>query len=178
MNKLIKQAQMIIFEQSVSKRKGRNIIALLIIVISSSFSCNRSPQYSVIPYIEFDSIEWIDNSRVNLTFYFQDGDGDIGLEGDLQADTLTTDSDYNFFCKYYEKENGEYIYVETAGTLNARIPPLSYSTPESIEGTITIERFINNPLSDNNTVCLEFYIVDRAMNQSNTVRTPDIIINK
>lgn len=151
------------------------LLALSLLILTS---CNRNPIYSVIPFIEFESIEDVDNSRINLTFYFQDGDGDIGLEGDLPADSLVTDADYNFFCKYFEKQNGTYVHVETSGTLNARIPPLSYSVPESIEGTVTIERFINNPLSDYDTVRLEFYIVDRAMNQSNTVQTPDIIVKK
>lgn len=57
-------------------------------------------------------------------------------------------------------------------------PRLSNKTPESIDGEISIEIFINNFTSPYDTVRFEFFVVDRALQHSNTVTTPEIIIHK
>lgn len=149
------------------------------------FSCEPTPQFSKIPHISFVSFE--KNPPINgadyngkLTFHFQDGDGDIGLDkNDLSSpfDTASTYY-YNFFCNYYEKQNGQYIKIDLPLSQNARIPRLSELESESIEGTITLDLLINNPFSAYDTIRFDFYIVDRALHHSDTIFTPDIIVNK
>jgi uncharacterized protein YwqG len=149
-----------------------------VIAMTVCIGC-KPPVFSEVPYIEFRSLEKIDNNSGYddegiLKFYFEDGDGDIGLEENI-PDTL---DNYNFFIEYYEKQNGNFVLVEPKITMNARIPPLSYTVPESISGIISIKRFINNNVSKYDTVKFDFYIVDRKKNRSNTATTGEIIIKK
>ena len=123
------------------------------------------------------------NQRLNPVpgpLHFQDGDGDIGLN---ESDTLAAfnkDSiyHYNFFINYFEKQNGEYVEVELPISNNARIPRLSDAVPESIEGDISIDLYINNIKSKYDTIRFECYIVDRELHHSNTITTPDIVVKK
>ena len=46
------------------------------------------------------------------------------------------------------------------------------------KGEIEIEVFINNAFSDYDTIRFDAYIVDRALHKSNTIQTPEIIVNK
>lgn len=162
---------------------------LLILVFSISaflFSCREPVKYPVIPYIEYidfvkiPTTNGIDDKGI-LKFSFTDGDGDIGLG---PSDTLYPFDPgsqwyYNLFITYYEKQNGNYVAVVLPMTNNSRIPVI---TPDgenkSIKGDIEVELFINNPTSPYDTICFDVQIADRALNVSNTIRTPDIIINK
>lgn len=162
---------------------------LLILVFSISaflFSCREKVKYPVIPFIEYadftkiPTTNNIDDKGI-LKFSFTDGDGDIGL---APADTLFPFDPgsqwyYNLFIIYYEKQNGIYVAVDLPMTNNSRIPVI---TPEgenkSIKGDIEVELFINNPTSSYDTICFDVQIADRALNLSNTIRTPDIVIQK
>jgi len=143
----------------------------------------KPPIFSEIPYIEFRSLEKIDNGKgyddkAILSFYFEDGDGDIGLEGKV-PDTLATDDDYNLFILYNEKQDGNFVLIKPNPPSNARIPPLSYSVPESISGIISIETVINHFSSIKyDTVRLDFYIVDRKKHKSNIATTGEFIVKK
>lgn len=148
-------------------------------------SCHHREKYSEVPYIEFVRIEKVDDgtgvdNQANLVFHFQDGDGDIGLNDADTTGRFSKDSVfyYNFFIDYYEKQNGEWVLVELPTPLHARIPRLSDNVPESIEGEITILTFINNYFSPYDTIKLSCCLYDRALHQSNTIETPEIIVNK
>lgn len=147
--------------------------------------CRQEPKYSVIPHIEFLSLEKVDNgtgtdSQAELTIYFQDGDGDIGLDATDKNPVFAVDSPYyyNFFIDYYEKHHGEWTKVDLPTPLHARLPHLSDNVPESIEGKLTILTFINNPYSQYDTVRLTCWLVDRALHHSDTITTPEIIVKK
>lgn len=147
--------------------------------------CRHEEKYSKIPYIEFISLEKVDNgtghdSQANLTFYFHDGDGDIGLDNTDKDPVFSVDSPYyyNLFINFYEKQNGEWVLQEFPTPLHARVPHLSNSVPESIEGKLTILTYINNPTSPYDTVQLSCYLVDRALHHSDTIFTPEIIVQK
>ena len=163
----------------------KSILFLLVALLF--WSCIPEEKYSVIPHIEFVSLEKISNSFGNddkamLTFYFEDGDGDVGLnsEGSDLLPPFDTSSIYyyNFFIDYYEKQNGTFVKVDLPAEQHARIPRLSNRTPESIHGNIEIELFINNITSVYDTIRFEFYIVDRALHHSNIITTPEIKIIK
>ena len=62
--------------------------------------------------------------------------------------------------------------------LHARVPHLSNDVPESIEGTLSIDTYINNPTSPYDTVRLTCWLVDRALHHSDTITTPEIIVKK
>ncbi|MBI9038807.1 MAG: hypothetical protein JEY97_11790 [Bacteroidales bacterium] len=140
-------------------------------------SCQKTEKYSDIPQIEFSGITKIFTpnnivDKVVLKIAFTDGDGDIGL---TQNDTLPP-YDYNFFIKYFEKREGEFVEVVLADfSFNARIPIL---TPEgrnkSIKGEIQ-DTIIINTMSVYDTIRFETYIVDRALHESNIITTPDVV---
>lgn len=149
------------------------------------FGCHRTEPFSEVPYIEFVRLEKVDegtgvDNQANLVVHFQDGDGDIGLNDADTTGLFSKDSIYyyNFFIDYYEKQKGEWVLVELPTPLHARIPRLSDDVPESIEGEITILTFINNYFSPYDTIKLSCRLFDRALHQSNTIETPEIIVNK
>lgn len=148
-------------------------------------ACAPRDKFSDVPHIEFVSLEKIDNGTglddmANLVIHFQDGDGDVGLNDSDTLGVFSKDSIYyyNFFIDYYEKQHGQWTLVELPTPLHARVPRLSESVPESIEGDITILTYINNYFSPFDTIKLSCQLVDRALNVSNVVETPEIIVNK
>ena len=153
-------------------------IFIIIFIFIIFFACQKVEKYPDIPQIEFVDIIKIINpdniiDRVVLKISFTDGDGDIGL---TQNDTLPP-YEYNFFIKYMEKRNGEFVEIVFEHfSFNARIPVL---TPEgrnkSIKGEIQ-DTIIVNTMSDYDTIRFETYIVDRALNESNLIITPDVVI--
>ena len=165
--------------------KNIGIGFLVMILAAACFGCRHEPKYSEVPHIEFVSIEKIDDgtghdNQAELTVYFQDGDGDIGLDETDKNPVFAVDSPYyyNFFINLYEKQDGNWVELELPTPLHARIPHLSNAVPESIEGTISITTFINNPYSTYDTVRLTCWLVDRALHHSDTITTPEIIVIK
>jgi hypothetical protein len=167
---------------------------LMLSVCLALFSCRKPDKYDEVPWIEYRDFEQLKSvigvdSIGILHLYFRDGDGDFGL---APADTLApfnqgSEFYYNFFISYYEKQNGTWMKITPAAPLpgtdtvsnNSRIPLL---TPEgrikTLEGDIYMELFTNNPFSPWDTIRYEVSVVDRALNRSNTIQTPDIILNK
>lgn len=68
--------------------------------------------------------------------------------------------------------------MELPTPLHARVPHLSEEVPESIEGKLSIQTYINNPYSPHDTVRLSCYLVDRALHHSDTIFTPEIVVSK
>jgi len=161
----------------------RGLLILLCVLLC--VACKRPTPFSEVPYIEFVGIEKVDNGtgvddQADLTLYFHDGDGDIGLESGDTSGVFSKDSAYyyNLFINFYEKQHGEWVQVELPTPLHARLPYLSHDLPESIEGNITITTFINNYYSPYDTIKLSCQLVDRALNTSNIVETSEIIVRK
>jgi len=146
-------------------------IALLVFL----FACRRPEKFPIIPEIKFISFEEFNDTEGLLVFYFQDGDGDIGLN---PWDTIPP-FEYNFFCDYYEKRYGIFVKIDSivdyrgetiAFNHNGRIPILSRLPEESISGEIyyTISPWYYDFFSPyNDTIQLKFYIVDRKLHKSN-----------
>lgn len=87
-------------------------------------SCFDPPQYSVIPEIEFQKIEFVevggfsDPDSLILYLDFKDGDGDLGLDNKVQIGDPYHDSNF-----YLEDGNGGLIRVPTE-VRYSNIPPL------------------------------------------------------
>lgn len=162
------------------------LIGIVVLALATVMLCCRHEEkFSIVPHIEFVSMEKVDDgtghdNQAVLTIHFQDGDGDIGLDETDKNPVFAVDSPYyyNFFIYLYEKQHGEWVEMELPTPLHARIPHLSKTVPESIEGTLSITTFINNPYSAYDTVRLTCWIVDRALHHSDTITTPEIIVKK
>lgn len=171
----------------LSKIRLLFLISPILIVLS----CQKKEDFPDIPHIEYESFLKIRNSqdideKGILEFSFTDGDGDIGL---YSWDTVAP-YDYNLFITYFEKQNGEFKEVvltyynkitQEYDTINfnARIPIINSSgESKPFKGKVEIELFINNYFSDFDTIRFDAYIKDRALNESNTISTPEIIVKK
>ena len=136
-----------------------------------------------IPYIEFrdftlaPAVDDLGNEiiRGELVFFFQDGDGDVGLN---EPDTIFQgdSSQYNLFFTMFKKENQEY-YELNEEELNS---PLYYRIPfieregqnKTLKGEIQVT--FEYLTIDYDTIRYTFYIVDREEHKSNTDTTYDI----
>ena len=155
-------------------------------VLASLSSCIQFQNFPVEPHIEFVSFNKIAttsgvDNQGTLVLSFTDGDGDLGLYDNQTLPPYDTTSQYyyNIFIKYFEKQNGEYKEIELTPSNNGRFPNI---TPEGekkgIKGNLAVDLYINNPISSFDTIRYEVYIVDRALNHSDTITTSDIIVNK
>ena len=171
------------------------ILFVLIIVLAGMGACKKVKKYPDIPRIEYLGFQKIYNpdlelyDRGVLSFTYEDGDGDIGLNS---SDTMppfdaSSKYHYNLIITYFEMQNGQLTEVpilwfnpETEEfdtlTLSARIPNLTPSgINKSINGEIYDTLFIYNFNSNFDTIKFDAYIVDRALNESNTISTPLIV---
>jgi hypothetical protein len=157
---------------------------LCIMVVLTLHSCTKIEHLSPIPNIRFTSFTVFDSidpylhqqsKAGRLNFYFEDGDGDVGLN---PPDGALTDST-NLFFKLYRKKDGVMAPAEPNDTLY----PSAYRIPymvrlgqnKILRGTISVT-FLYPFYSPTDTIKYDFYIKDRALNQSNTASTSEIVI--
>ena len=158
------------------------ILILIITVLLSGLSCRKIESLPEIPSISFKSFILIDTIDAlgnegkigELTFDFEDGDGDIGL---TQPDSLSADSaNFNLFFTLFGKIDGEFIEVsenDLETPLNYRIPYIEKEGQnKALKGEIQID-FIYL-LFEHDTIKYSFFIVDRALHKSNVETTPEI----
>ena len=170
-------------------------IRVLVIILLLTASCRKLEEYPIVPEITFEGFVLLQNQETGvvdkglLRIGYRDGDGDIGL---AQGDTSfpfqpAGDYYYNLIIRYFEQQNGEFVELpliswnelqqryDTA-TFSARIPPLiPKDESKAIKGIIEDELFINNPLSDFDTIMFKVQLIDRALNKSNEVSSPPIV---
>jgi hypothetical protein len=150
-------------------------------------SCHKLIQLPDTPHIEFrsftvlDTIDQLGNECKGgrLKFYFEDGDGDIGLKSADYGSTDTTD----LFFKLYRKTNGVMAEVPDNDLMRPsdyRIPYMERTGRNKIlKGTIDVTFFyIFYSPSDSNIIKYSFYLKDRADNLSDTANTCEIPLSK
>ncbi len=163
-------------------RKIVNYI-LFISVILIFDGCKREQKYSDTPHIEFDSFEITRNqlNPDNLTMgdylvikiKFQDGDGDLGI-----ANNDSSSSGDNYILEIFQKQSGAF---ESLFFDSGQYPYLSTDNVVGpIDGTLSRTIFIphSSPIVPNDTLRFDITILDRALNESNTITTPSIIVYK
>ncbi len=153
-------------------RLSKLTLPLLFSLLIAAEGCKKDDQFSEVPHIEYkDFVVTADSAFVLLDF--TDGDGDLGL-GD--SDTAG-EFRYNFFIKYFEKQNGTFVERQFTPPFNYRIPVLNDGKAKALSGEIrvSITPFYYDFLSDFDTIRYEIYVKDKALNESNHVTTPDII---
>ena len=149
-------------------------------------ACKKREQYSNIPEISYKSFEKIPNStnvddKAFLTISFTDGDGDIGLKSEdtLPPYNVGGNYYYNYFIDYYELQGDSFVKIDLPISNNSRIPFVEPNLAElGVRGEIEIELYINNIMSNADSIRYELYILDRALNKSNVVTTPSFYVKK
>ena len=148
-------------------------------------SCRKIETLPPEPYVEFRSFDVFDTTDIlgnaaragRLKFYFEDGDGDLGLP--LSSDGLSFDT-INLFFSLYRKIDGDMTPVDE----NDPLKPTGYRIPymesegqnKILKGTISVT-FLYFTWSQADILRYDFYIKDRAGNESNTSSTPEIDIS-
>jgi hypothetical protein len=169
----------------LSMMRSFRYILPVAIVFLFVFSCKKIEKMPPVPKIEFQTFEVFDSTDElsntvrcgRLKFYFQDGDGDLGLQspGDLAggADSV------NLFLKLFRKSGGEF----SEAPLNDPLHPSGYRIPymtrlgqnKLLKGTISVTMFYYG-YTPSDTIKYDFYIKDRAEHLSNTVSTCELIL--
>lgn len=150
-------------------------------------SCKPDPVgFGPLPQIQLESLEVIQNNEgkdsvIQVTLYFEDGDGDIGLS---ETDTA---SPFNFGSPYYHNlpvtylvPNGIAGYTELQnpnnnrpyGNQHERIPVLTPTSKyKAISGSLVVNLTANPIGLRPEKVILEMNLIDRELNVSNTIST-------
>lgn len=193
------------------------LVGILVLLFFSN--CEKPPQFSKTPVIEFDtltnSIEFnpftqTEVNKLEVTIRFQDGDGDLGvlstdignIEFRSYSDTTIIPVDTslvdgvevitpeqtiytfkNYYIDFFRKVDGAFIPIETKFSLDGTFEPLiAYDEVGPIEGTLSFEFELNEitaipaGFSKNDTISFEVFVVDRSLNESNKIRTSEIVV--
>jgi hypothetical protein len=166
------------------------VIALTI--CTTLFGC--SPEnlgFSDVPFISLESVAVLSDlqgkdSIIQVTIYYQDGDGDIGLSSEDNSAPFNQGSPYshNLPVTYLVKNSVDsFVQLrksngELYGNQHERIPVITPTGKyKSISGTLQIN-LPANPISlDPEIVKLEIKLIDRALNVSNTLTTEVLQLN-
>ena len=155
------------------------IIILLFFVL---FSCGKIRTLPDEPHIEFTSFTVFDTVDIlgndtkggRLKFYFEDGNGDIGLPSPTPGQEFDS---LNLFFSLFRFEKGERVPAPDDDPLKPsayRIPYMQKTGQNTIlQGTISVT-FLYLFYSEKDTISYDFYLKDRAENLSNTASTGEI----
>jgi hypothetical protein len=164
---------------TILKGMKRATVIMFLAVVLALASCTPVEKLPPEPMIEFRSFTLFDTVDIlgnfsragRLAFYFEDGDGDVGL--DDPTDPLFEPSS-NLFMQLYRKNGDIFELAEPSDPLypsEYRIPYLEAGGQNKIlKGTIevTMIYFLYN---ERDTVYYDFWISDRGGNLSNTATT-------
>jgi hypothetical protein len=156
----------------------------LIAGIVAAGACTKIQTYPPEPEIAYKSFSIYDTVLLGntikigiLQFSFIDGDGDIGWKDTLSTPPANPEG-YNLFVTMYEMINGTFFKVDderVSDPIKYRIPYIENDGPDkSLKGDIYVE--FQYFFHDFDTIRYEFYIIDRALHESNLATTPEIIL--
>jgi hypothetical protein len=156
----------------------------VILTLLAMGSCTKIEHISPIPYIEYTSFTIFDTTDIlgnqlkggKLKFFFEDGDGDIGLKPPGGNSDST-----NLFFTLYRKVDG----VLVPATGEDPLYPSDYRIPymerlgqnKILRGTISVT-FMYFYYEPTDTIVYDFYIKDRADHESNVAETREIILSE
>ncbi len=152
-------------------------------------SCGKLEMLPAEPSIEFENFSVYDTNDIlgnevrggQLKFYFEDGDGDIGLLSQAEAGEENYDS-INLFVTLYRINNG----IRMPAVAGDPYYPTGFRIPymervgrnKILRGHISV-RFTYFFFTQEDSISYDFFIKDRAGHVSNTVSTPVVsIFNK
>ena len=155
-------------------------IVLFIVLLTLFFACKKRESFSDIPYLEFrhyelkDSVDALGNitKLCELHIYFTDGDGDIGL---FESDTIAP-YDYNLFVNYFEMHKDSLQEINVDPPYHIRMPNLT-PTGQNKSLKVDLKYDVDVTYRNSDSIKFELKLFDRALNESEWVSSPLIIIN-
>lgn len=145
-------------------------LLILILPLLALASCDDSPVFPVTPEISFLTIspsesEQFTTDGLQLRLRYQDGDGDLGYEGQEKTTNLFVTDLRAAFAN------------NPARTTAYSIPSLTPDTRKpSIQGEITVTMLTPPWEPSEEPLVFEVYMVDRAGNVSNVIQTDPITV--
>jgi len=160
-------------------------LILIIPALVALSSCMKQESYPDVPEIAYSNwVSFYDTGKyptaAALTITFRDGKGDIGLNpwDTLPPYNKNGDYYYNYVITYFEKQHGTWTKIDLYPPFSARIPVLTPDYPDKPIKGVIVDTLTMNPKPVFDTIRLELFIYDRALNKSNVVTTPDIILRR
>ena len=164
-------------------------ILLVIAFVSTLMACKK-PDFESAPYLEFITLErelvanpfaisdTIKDDIITLTTYFEDGDGDLGLDINGVDSTLTESQRNNYWLSIYKKEADGFQLLRVDSSTFERLLEADLKSP--INGNIQFSTRIERvgdviDIVKGDTITFSLYLTDRAGNQSNTIYTDTIV---
>ncbi len=162
----------------------------LLTIILFTFSCKKTQKYSPVPVIDFLQVtvaDTVDQSELHnpivlyqIVFKVFDGDNDLGIPTTDSTNAQDSTKNYNLFFTLLYKHDGRFDTAALPISLNYRIPQANFvSIYNYMKATVYVDlTFSPNVLTSMfDTIKFSFYVVDRAMNKSNTQETPELPVN-
>jgi hypothetical protein len=157
---------------------------IVFLILLFVISCGEIEKLPPVPSIKFTNFEIFDSTDLlgndvkggRLNFYFEDGDGDMGLASpDINSSGDTT----NLFFTLYRKTGGLLVPAPDDDPLTPspyRIPfMVRLGQNKILRGNISVT-FLYLFYSEADTIKYEFYVKDRAKHDSNKASTCEIVI--
>jgi hypothetical protein len=167
------------------------ILIVLLLVSTVLLTCQKAPQYDIVPAIKFVSVskDTIQSGEsITIDFTFQDGDGDLGTDatGDSSIDLCQTYSLDQFFDTACATYNGfDLFYLDSRQNSGLRCMKVSQvpvipqkGTSKAISGDIEFQTFGLTAIPGRTIDSLKYYIVikDNAGHCSNRIETNTVYI--
>lgn len=161
------------------------LISSFALILFGISSCFKSKNFPLEPIIS-NPQAIVQGDSATVSFEFTDGDADLGLEPSDTIGIHAPDSFYyyNIYLEYFEKDdalgwvpgkdlNGDDV------VFGYRIKPITVSeNTEGISGRIDVSiepTYRNNLSPESDTVRFNIRLIDRALNISNSLETPELI---
>lgn len=152
--------------------------------------CTGEPDFSNVPNLlegsttisKTTNTDRLGNSQDSLVIgvKFQDGDGDLGLSSNMYPDSVLIKEGYNYEVRTFRRVRGQFQDItQSFGVSNSgNFPRLRQDNKVGpIEGTLSRSIMIPHlAVSRNDTLKFMIKIKDRALNVSNEVETPSVIL--
>ena len=162
---------------------------IIVFLIALAYvSCRKIEQLPVIPRVEFtsfavfDTIDPLGNDCKGgrLKFYFEDGDGNLGLKSPEETGDMDS---LNLFLTLFRKTGGIMVQVPDSGDLmkpsNYRVPYMERTGQNKIlKGSIAVTfTYTFYEPADSDIFQYKFFIKDRDLNTSNIDSTGEIALS-
>lgn len=165
-------------------RTKLNFILTVMVISVGLSACFKNEEYPPEPIISNPQFTFIGDSA-QLAFDFTDGDGNIGLEPNDTLAPFNPDSyyHYNLHIDYFEKddEEGWIPGTDIEGepvVFQYRIQPIEVKgEAKGLKGTIEVImiNYKNTFSSDSDTIRYSIRLIDKALNESNQLQSPEVV---
>jgi len=153
------------------------LLTLILFTAFAGTGCEEIKSYPNTPDIDFSRFNYDDTI---LIFEFVDGDGNIGLDPPDTSPPYDLENKYyhNLFLTILEKEDGVFNPMEIEDSTFYRIPRIPEPTGQNkvTRGDIELDMSIYGLWPD--TFQFRFYIVDRDLNHSDTIVSPELTFSE